>query len=245
MSELNFDQSGFTSIGFMTLYLMYNHYINPSFPIVDSLDLQQVRATSSRLFPADYKFTAIMSYALPNRTSIQSTPNLQAHLATLEVDGIAIVGTSNGHIYHFRAFIYNRALDCSVSFDCNPTYEALDPDRARVAVDFKTYLWAKSQNTSPGQIPPSTGAFEVKLQTSTKVWKICNVVFNTLKRDQYRFNGGMGCRHWCAIILGDLEVYGYVPRGTTVQFEAWEQAKCREVGVAAFIHPRVEGAFYN
>ncbi|KAK0204294.1 hypothetical protein DFS33DRAFT_1384563 [Desarmillaria ectypa] len=186
-----------------------------------------------------------MSYTLPNRGSIQSASSLQAHLATLEVDGMAIVGTSNGHIYHFRVFIYNRTLCCSVSFDCNPTYEANDPDKARVTIDFKTYAWTKSQNAPPGPIPPSTGAFDVKLKASTKVSNICNVLFNYLKRDQYRFTGGMGCRHWCAIILGDLEVHGYVAYGTTLQFETWERAKCRELGLAAFIHPRVQGDFYD
>ncbi|KAK0215486.1 hypothetical protein IW262DRAFT_1400628 [Armillaria fumosa] len=186
-----------------------------------------------------------MSYTLPNRASILTTPGLQTHLATLEVDGIAIVGTSNGHIYHFRVFIYNRALSCSVSLDCNPTYETQDPDKACVAIDYKNYVWTKSQNASPGQIPPSTGAFDAKIKATSKVWKILNVLFNSLNRDQYRFNCGMGCRHWCAIILGDLEVYGYVAQGTTAQFEAWERSKSGELGLAAFIHPRVRGVFYG
>ncbi|KAK0437215.1 hypothetical protein EV421DRAFT_1077402 [Armillaria borealis] len=186
-----------------------------------------------------------MSYTLPNRASIHSTPSLQTHLATLEVDGIAIVGTSNGHIYHFRVFIYNRASSCSVSLDCNPTYETQDPDKACITIDYKTYAWTQSQNAPPGQIPPSTGAFDAKLKAPSKVWNIFNVLFNSLKRDQYRFNGGMGCRHWCGIILGDLEVHGYVAHGTTAQFEAWEQSKSRELGLAAFIHPRVQGVFYQ
>ncbi|KAK0452110.1 uncharacterized protein EV420DRAFT_1749920 [Desarmillaria tabescens] len=186
-----------------------------------------------------------MSYSLPNRASIQPTSRLQAQLATLEVDGMAIVGTSNGHIYHFRAFIYNSALGCSVSFDCNPTYEPNDLDKARVTIDFKTYAWTKSQNAPPGHIPPSTGAFDVKFKVPTKVSNICNVLFNSLKRDQYRFNGGMGCRHWCATLLGDLEAYGHFSSGTTAQFETWERAKCRELGIAAFILPRVQGVFYN
>ncbi|KAK0204314.1 hypothetical protein DFS33DRAFT_878478 [Desarmillaria ectypa] len=186
-----------------------------------------------------------MTYILPNRTSIFCTPGLQPHLNTLEVDGIAIVGTSNGHVYHFRVFIYNRALGCSLSLDCNPTYDARDPDRAFVTVSFKTYAWTKSQNAPPGHIPPSTGPFEIKLKTPTKVWKICNILFDSLKRDHYHFNGGMGCRHWCATILGDLEAHGYVSSGATTQFEAWERAKCRELGIAAFILPRLQGVFYN
>ncbi len=128
-----------------------------------------------------------MSYTLPNRASIHSTPILQTHLATLEVDGIAIVGTSNGHIYHFRVFIYNRALSCSVSLDCNPTYETQDPDKACVTIDYKTYAWTQSQNAPSGQIPPSTGAFDAKLKAPSKVWNIFNVLFNSLKRDQYQW----------------------------------------------------------
>lgn len=129
---------------------------------------------------------ARMSYMLPNRPSISWTSDLYSRLNTLEVDGIAIVGTSNGHIYHFRVFIYNHALGCSLSLDCNPTYDARDPDKACVTVAFKSYVWTTSQNAPPGRIPPSTGPFEAKLTTSTKVWKICNVLFDSLRRDHYR-----------------------------------------------------------
>ncbi|PBK87858.1 hypothetical protein ARMGADRAFT_1168347 [Armillaria gallica] len=186
-----------------------------------------------------------MSYMLPNRPSISWTSDLYSRLNTLEVDGIAIVGTSNGHIYHFRVFIYNHALGCSLSLDCNPTYDARDPDKACVTVAFKSYVWTTSQNAPPGRIPPSTGPFEAKLTTSTKVWKICNVLFDSLRRDHYRFNGGMGCRHWCATILGDLEAHGYVSSGASAQFETWERAKCKELGIGAFILPRVQGDFYS
>ncbi|KAG7441329.1 uncharacterized protein BT62DRAFT_1011754 [Guyanagaster necrorhizus] len=186
-----------------------------------------------------------MSYTLPNRASIHPTQSFHPQLTTLEVDGIAIVGTSNGHGYHFQIFLYNRALSCSVSFDCHPTYDADDPDKARVTIDFKPYTWTKSQNASSGQTPPSTDAFEVKLKASTKVWKIFNVLFDTLKRDQYRFTGGLGCRHWCAIILGDLEAQGYISSSATMKFESWERTKYTEFGAAIFFLPRIQGNFYD
>ncbi|KAK0437194.1 hypothetical protein EV421DRAFT_1739164 [Armillaria borealis] len=178
-----------------------------------------------------------MSYMLPNRPSISYAPGLCSRLNNLEVDGIAIVGTSNGHVYHFRVFIYNHALGCSLSLDCNPTYDAGDPDKACVTVAFKSYAWTTSQNAPPGRIPPSTGPFEVKLKTSTKAWKICSVLFDSLNRDHYQ--------HWCATILGDLEAHGYVSSGASAQFETWERVKCRELGIGIFILPRVQGVFYS
>ncbi|KAK0229499.1 hypothetical protein EDD85DRAFT_130438 [Armillaria nabsnona] len=186
-----------------------------------------------------------MSYTLPNRASISCTTELRLYLDTLEVDGIAIVGTSNGHAYHFQVFIYNCALGCSLSFDCKPTYEAPDPDKACVAVGFNTYTWTKSRSALPGEIPPSTGPFNARFQTSTKVWKICDALFDNLKRDRYRFNSGMGCRHWCATILSDLEAHGYVSSGTAMNFESWEQAKYIELGAAVFFLPRIQGDFYD
>ncbi|KAK0204296.1 hypothetical protein DFS33DRAFT_1338348 [Desarmillaria ectypa] len=186
-----------------------------------------------------------MSYTLPNRASISSTTELRLHLDTLEVDGIAIVGISNGHTYHFQVFIYNRALGCSVSLDCNPTYDSRDPDQACIDVDFKAYAWTKFENTTPDRIPPSTGPFDVSLKASTQVWKIFNLLFDALKRDQYQFNAGLGCRHWCATVLSDLEAHGYVSSGETMKFESWERAKYAEFGAAAFFLPRIRGDFYN
>ncbi|KAK0452090.1 uncharacterized protein EV420DRAFT_691558 [Desarmillaria tabescens] len=186
-----------------------------------------------------------MSYALPNRASISSTSELRLQLNTFEVDGVALVGISNGHTYHFQVFIYNRALDCSVSLNCNPSYDFRDPDQARVDIDFKTSAYTQFEDITPGRIPPSTGLFDVSLKASTQVWKIFNVLFDTLKRDQYRFNSGLGCRHWCATILSDLETHGYVSPGDTMKFEIWEGAKHAEFGAAVFFLPRIQGDFFD
>ncbi|KAK0501832.1 hypothetical protein EDD18DRAFT_1101546 [Armillaria luteobubalina] len=186
-----------------------------------------------------------MSGSLPERASIICTGLLGTpNWATLKVDGLAIVGTSNGHVYHFRLFIYNSASNFSICLDCNPSYDPQDSDRAVVTIGYKKYMYTDSRN-APGKFPKSTGPFNTKLKASQNVETILKLLFNNLERDKYRLDGGLGCRHWCATILGDLEQRSYVANDSTERFEAWEESKKSELGVGIFMMPRQKGAFYQ